>query len=186
MSNPNGNGNPSPTIKEDAEAIRAQLDTYAKPRDGLTKVVANQSHLWEEIYNGGVIAEQPRILIICIGETARGEYAGGQRTKLHRVDRNWQVIVMRGHGFKNLMTEGIGQAGTPGAIESFYDACETIRDGIRVMSNITAEDLVNYKGMRPLANIGPTPVANVFLDCICIEFDCAADIPEILVNGTTG
>ena len=186
MSNPNGNGNPSPTIKEDALAIKAQLDTYAIPRGGTVKVMANMSHLWEEIFNGGIISENPRILVCWTGETARGEYAGGERTKLHRVDRHWKVVIMRGHGFKNMVTEAIGKPNTPGYYEGFYDSVETVRDGIRVMSNITAEDLVDYKGTSPLPNVAQSQSANIFLDAYAVDFDCAADIPEVLVNGTTG
>lgn len=186
MANPNGGGNPSPTVREDAEAIRCQLDTYAKPRGGTVKVMANMAHLWEEVYNPALLNGAPRILIVWMGETARGEYAGGQRTKLHRVDRKWSVVVMRGHGFKNTTTESQGQPGTPGYYEDFYDAIETIRDGVRVMSNITAEDLVDYKGTRPLPNPAQSPAANVFLDAFMIEVECSCDIPEILVNGTTG
>jgi len=183
--NISGNGNPSPTVREDALAIKSQLDTYALPRGGKVKIMANMRHLWEEVLDT-TSSETPRILICWQGETARGEYAGGVRTNMHRVDRNWQVVVMRGHGFKSLVTESIGQPGTPGYYEDFYDAVETIRDGIRVMSNITAEDLVDYKGIKPLPNVGPSPSANVFLDAFQIEFSTAADIPQILSNGTTG
>jgi hypothetical protein len=186
--NPNisGNGNPSPTISEVLRAICDQLATYATPRGGTVKVVENESHLWEEIYNDGLVSEQPRIMVLFVGEVARGEYAGGERTKLHRVDRKFMVVVMRGHGFKNMAVESRGQPGTPGFYESFADSIETIRDGCRVMSNISVEDVVDYKGIRPLSGIGPSPSANVFLDCKAIEFACASDIPEILCNGTTG
>ena len=185
MSDTGDTQNPSPTIKEDAEAISAQLGQYAAKSGGTCKVVANQAHMWEELYPTAGLDMKPKILIMCTGETARGEYAGGDRTDLHRVDRNWQVVVMRGHGFKNLMSESQGQDGTPGAVQDFYDVLETVRDGIRVMSNISEEFPVNYKGIRPLPNVGPTPSSNVFLDCSVIEFDTAADIPRIL-DGTTG
>ena len=185
MGNPNGNGNPSPTVREDALAIKAQLDTYAIPRGGEVKIMANSRHLWEEVLSI-VSTEAPRILICWNGETARGEYAGGNRTKLHRVDRMWQVVIMRGHGFKNMVAESQGQIDTPDYYEDFYDTVETVRDGIRVMSNITAEDVVDYKSCRPLPNVGPGQSANVFLDAFVIDFQCAADIPEILINGTTG
>ena len=180
------NGNPSPTVRQDDEAIRAQLDSYAKPRGGTVKVMANMAHLWEEVLNPNLLAGAPRILIVWMGESARGEYAGGTRTKLHRVDRKWNVVVMRGHGFRNLLTEAQGQPNTPGYYEDFYDSVENIRDGCRVMSNITADDLVDYKGIRPLPNIAPNPSANVFCDAYSVEFETAADIQEILINGTTG
>lgn len=177
--NISGNGNPSPTIRECAKAIEAQMNIFAKPRGGTVEIMENEAHLWEKIYNGGLISEQPRIFILCVGERARGEYAGGDRTNLHRVDRRWQVIVGRGHGFKNMSADFKGQMGTPGYYESFDDSIETVRDGIRIMSNITVEDVVDYKGWRPLSNIGPSPSANVFLDFRTVEFETAADIPRI-------
>jgi len=186
MGNPSGGGNPSPTVREDALAIKAQLDTYAVPAGGCVKIMANMAHLWEEVLNPNLLTGSPRILIVWMGETARGEYQGGQRTKLHRVDRRWSVVVMRGHGFRNMAADAQGQPGTPGYYEDFYDSVETVRDGCRVMSNITAEDLVNYEGTRPLPNVASSPSANVFCDAFEISFSCAADIPEILVNGTTG
>lgn len=178
--------NPSPTIREDLQAIAAQLLTYAKPHGGTVKIMANMRHLWEEIYNGGVVDENPRILICWTGEKARGEYEGGEKTKLHRVDRMWTVVVMRGHGFTNGMTEIKGQPNTPGYYEDFADSIETVRDGVRVMSHLSQEDVVNYIGCEPLPNVAQGNVANIFMDCMQLRFSTAADIPEILINGTTG
>lgn len=166
------------TVSIEAARIKEQLDTYAVPRGGYCKVMANQRHLWEEIY---VVSDSPRILICYMGENARGEYEGGQRTRMHRVDRKWTVVVMRGHGFKNLLT-GEGLTGTQ---EDFYDSVETVRDGCRVMNNISEEFPVNYRSITPLPNVGPTQTANVFMDAYAIEFTTANDIPEITENGTT-
>ncbi len=180
------NGNPSPTIKENALLLKKQLESFALPRGGYVKIMANMSHLWEELYNKGLVNSQPRILILCTGETARGEYAGGERTALHRVDRNWNVVVMRGHGFKNQVAGGAPMTNPPPTDpEAFYDDLETIRDGCRVLVGISEEYPVNYKGIRPLPNVGPTPAANVFLDASVIEFDTAADIPALDGNGAT-
>lgn len=151
---------------------------YAKPRGGLVKVVENESHLWEEIYNGGLVAKEPRIFVLYLGETARGEFGGGDKTAMERVDRHWMVVIMRGHGFKNLSAVGQGQPDKPGYIEAFSDSCETVRDGCRVLKGISEEFPVDYKGLRPLAQIGPSPTANIFLDCKAVEFDTAADIPS--------
>lgn len=166
----------SPTIKENAAVIKQQLESYAHPRGGHVKVVANMRHLWEEIYQ---VSDSPRILICYTGENARGEYAGGQRTNLHRVDRQWTVVVIRGHGFND-----INPARTQ-EIEDFYDSVETVRDGIRVLADyLSAEDFVDYKTIRPLPGIAPTQTANVFMDAYAIEFATAADIPEIKEDGT--
>lgn len=179
-----GNGNPSPTARENALAIKAQMEVFANPRGGTVKIVENERHLWEEVMNNGIVDENPRILILWTGEIARGEYAGGDRTNMHRVDRQWMVVIMRGHGFKNLSTESSGQPGTPGYIEAFSDSCETIRDGIRVLKGISEEFPVDYKSIRPLPNIGPSQTANVFLDCKAIEFATAADIPAVIEGQT--
>lgn len=179
--------NPSPTIRENAHRIKKQLETFAQPRGGYVKIVANMSHMWEELYNTGLAGNPPRILILCTGEVARGEYAGGERTSLHRVDRQWNIVVMRGHGFKNKLADGAPMSNPPpNDPESFYDDIETIRDGCRVLQGISEEYPVDYKGIRPLPNVGPTPAANVFLDCVLIEFATAADIPALAGDGTVG
>jgi hypothetical protein len=164
------------TIANEADLIKAQLETYAKPRGGTVKVLANMRHLWEEIF---LLTDAPRILICYTGETARGEYAGGTRTALHRVDRSWQVVVMRGHGFNNLLP-----GGEVAGKEDFYDSVETVRDGCRVLQTISEEFPVNYKSIRPLPSAAPTAVANVFMDAFVIEFDTANDIPIINADGT--
>lgn len=177
--NVSGNGNPSPTIRECALAIETQMNVFAKPRGGSVEIMENEAHLWEKIYNGGLISEQPRILILCAGAKARGEYDGDRRTNLEREDRKWQVYVGRGHGFKSMTAENRGVPGTPGYYESFDDTIETIRDGLRILSNITVDDIVNYKGWRPVGNIGPSPAANVFLDWRVVEFETAGDCPSV-------
>lgn len=176
--------NPSPIISTVALMILAQLEPWAKDRGGYAKVVENESHLWEELLANSPVDQRPRVLIMSLGEKARGEYEGGERTAMERVDRSWMVVVMRGHGFKNLSVVGEGQPQTPGAIEPFSDSLETIRDGIRVLAGISEERPINYKGTRPIPGIGQTQVANIFLDCRAIEFDTAADIPAI-GNGVT-
>ncbi len=163
------------TIAQEAQMIMTQLNTYAKPRGGTVKVLANMRHLWEEIF---LLADNPRILICYTGETARGEYAGGQRTNLHRVDRSWQVVIMRGHGFSNLLT------GQDAGKEDFYDSVETVRDGIRVLKSISQEFPVDYKSIRPLPSAAPSQTANVFMDAFVIEFQTANDIPAIMDDGT--
>lgn len=164
------------TIANEADLIKQQMESYAKPRGGTVKIMANMRHLWEEIFQAD---DAPRILICYNGETARGEYAGGQRTNLRRVDRSWQVVVMRGHGFKNLLP-GNEEAGK----EDFYTSVETVRDGCRALLTISEEFPVNYKSIRPLPNAAPTQIANIFMDSYVIEFDTANDIPIINSDGT--
>jgi len=166
----------SPTIKENAAVIKQQLESYAVPRGGKVKVLANMRHVWEEIFQ---LDDAPRILICYTGENARGEYAGGNRINMHRVDRQWTVIVMRGHGFTNLVD------GVADGKEDFYDSVETIRDGCRVlMQLVTEDDFVDFKTIRPLPGLAPTQTANVFMDGYAIEFATSADIPEIMEDGS--
>ena len=160
------------TIAAEAARIKEQLEHYATPKGGTVKVMANTRHLWEEIFQQD---DAPRILIIYTGETARGEYAGGERTNLRRVDRSWQVIIMRGHGFSNTLP-----GGEVAGKEDFYDSVETVRDGIRVMDNISEEWPVNYKSIRPLPNAAPGQVANIFMDAFVVEFDWVFEFVELL------
>jgi len=173
--------NPSPTINSNAKLLKAHLESYATPRGGVVEIVENERHLIE--YLTKATAEKPIILILNQGEVARGEYAGGDRTALHRVDRKWMVVVMRGHGFKNI-SEAQGVEGTPAYVEPFSDSCETVRDGCRVLRGMSEEYPNNYENMMPLANLGQSFSANVFLDCRAILFSTAADIPVLDGNGT--
>jgi hypothetical protein len=184
--------NPSPIVETVAQTIKTQLQSFAAPRGGIVQIVENESHLWEEMYNGKLPTTQPKVFILWTGETARGEYAGGDKTSLHRVDRHWMVVIMRGHGFRKLLAEGIGPEPAPGApappagsTESFYNAVETLRDGIRVLQGISEEFPVDYLGITALPNIGPNPEANVFMDCRVIRFDTAADIPALTLSNAT-
>lgn len=170
--------NPSPIISTIAAAIKAQMEIYAKPRGGYVKILPNMRHLWEELL---VVDEKPRILIVPNGETARGEYAGGRNTNLHRVDRKWTVVMVRGHGFKNMMP-----GNEVNGIEDWTDSIETVRDGLRVLQGISEEFPNDYRGWSPMPNIGNSQAANVFLDAVSIEIFTAADIPAILEDGTTG
>ena len=134
--------------------------------------MANLRHLWEEISatNDG----KPSIFIVYTGETARGGF--NQANTLHRVDRQWMVVVMRGHGFKNLMADKGDQT------LSFYDVIETIRHLLRRMTNISEEFPIDYKGIEPMGNIGMNQSQNVFLDGFQIKFSTANDIPVVDEN----
>ena len=141
-------------------------------------MLANMRHLWEEIF---MIEDSPRILICYTGETARGEYEGGGRTEMRRVDRSWQIVVMRGHGFDNLVDNPESMAAGK---EDFYDSVEIVRDGIRCMINVSEEFPVNYRSIRPLPSAAPTQTTNVFMDAMVIEFTTANDIARINRDGT--
>jgi hypothetical protein len=163
------------TIEWQAEMIKAWLDVWVAPRGGYTKVLANPKHLWEEIF---VTDEKPRVLVCFNGEISRGGFTAANT--MHRVDRQWIVAIIRGHGFQNLASEGQGQDGTPGAIDPFYKNCETIRDKCRVLLNISEEPPIDYKGMDPMPSIAPYGSSgNVFLDGFAVKFSTANDIPAV-------
>jgi hypothetical protein len=165
------------TLEWQALTIQNWLNEWVEPRGGYTKVLASPKHLWEEIYKTG--DEAPRVLICFNGEKSRGDFK--QANTLHRVDREWLVAVLRGHGFKNLMAEGEGVSGSPGVIDPFYKDVQILRDRCRVMINITEEAPPDYKGMEPIPSIAPYgPSGNVFIDGYAIRFSVASDIPAIL------
>lgn len=166
------------TIAKEALVIQDWLKTWAEPLGGTVKIMISIAHLWEEIYSVQ-FQDQPRILIAFNGEIARGGF--NQANTLHRVDRQWKVVVLRGNGFKNTAAEGIGQTGTPGSLDPFYDNLETIRDLIRVLDNITEEKPVDYKSMTmlPLLSVGGQ-AGNIFLSGASIEFSTAQDLQAIV------
>ena len=159
------------SITNQAQQIGAVLASWAEPLGGTVKVMANMRHLWEEIY---LLTETPRVLVCFTGETARGSF--NEANTLHRVDRSWIVVVLRGHGFRNAMSE-------PGPTikeeQPFYDCVESVRDLLRTIVVISEEFPIDYKTTRPLPGSGPSQQANVFLDAYAIEFSTANDIPAI-------
>lgn len=163
------------SISEQANIFGKVLDELVAPTGGITKVMANTRHLWEEVF-GAAVDDAPRVLICFNAERSRG--AENQRNDLHRVDRDWIVVVMRGHGFRNKMAkddEGGGIAQT----DDFYTMCETIRDKIRTVLSGVGEFPLDYRGMRPLPGVAVPNQANVFLDAYQIDFSTANDIPGI-------
>lgn len=163
------------TAEWQAEFTKAWLETWVVPRGGYVKVLANPKHLWEEMY---LADERPRVLIVCNGEISRGGF--NQANTLHRVDRQWIVAVLRGHGFVNMVSEGQGQPDTPGAIDPFLKQVQILRDKCRVMVNITEEAPIDYKGFEPLPSIAPYGNSgNVFLDGYLIRYSTANDIAAV-------
>jgi hypothetical protein len=168
------------TVSIEAQLILKQLSAWAQPRGGTVKIMTSISHLWQEVYDLQ-FQDQARILIAFNGEKSRGGF--NQANTLHRVDRQWKVVVLRGNGFKNLAAEGVGQTGTPGSLDPFYDDVENIRDLIRAMNNITEEIPVDYSGMDALplvGNVGQT--GNIFIGAFVLSFSTANDLQQIVDN----
>ena len=159
-----------PSITEQAQYIGGAIASWAEPRGGSVKVMANMRHLWEEIY---LLSEAPRVLVAFNGEVSRGGFNLANR--LHRVDRSWMVVIMRGHGFRNAMSE----QGPTTKEEPFYDCVEIVREILRTITVITEEFPIDYKSIRPLPGSGPNNSANVFMDAFVLEFSTANDIPDV-------
>lgn len=158
-------------ISTQAQYIGAWLDEWVAPREGKTKVLANIRHLYEEVY-GMATDQAPRVLICFMGADARGGF--NERNTLDREDRQWSVVVLRGHGFKH---PGVSEP-TNGLPTAFYDDVEEIRGLCRRLTGISSEP-IDYKGIRPLPGVAQPGTANIFLDGYSIEFSTATDIPAI-------
>ena len=161
-------------ISDQANMIAQQLDDWVQPRGGQVKIMANTRHLWEEVYKHAVEGK-PKVLVCFNRERSRGSEQ--LRNGLHRVDRNWLVVVMRGHGFANKMAKT-----DAGITDDFYSDCETLRDRIRVIISVSEEFPVDYVGMSPLPGVAVPGMANVFLDAYSIEFNTANDIADITLD----
>lgn len=160
------------TTSEQATAIRDKIKEWADPRGGRCSIMQNQRHLWEELVDLPSAANlSPRVMVLCAGESLMLP----DQPDCHRVDRMWQVIVIRGHGFKDPMSGGVFQP--------FYDSVETIRDIVRTMIGISDYEgvpSVQYKGTKPLPSVLPTKEAGAFMDGVVIEFNTLNDIPMVV------
>lgn len=158
------------TISQGANLIKGGLEVWGQEYKAEVKIMANMRHLWEEIF---LQVENPRLLICFNGEIARGGFT--LANVQHRCDRQWIVVVMRGHGFLN----GQAEASKPGELP-FYDVLELIRDQLRCTLTISEEDPIDYKSIKPIPNVAPSQSSNVFMDAYSIEFSTANDIPAIV------
>ena len=160
------------TIAQQANQIGTWLSEQSQGSGASVELLANQRHLWESIYSMAVDGK-PKILICFDGETSRGGFP--QRNTMHRVDRNWVCVVMRGHGFDHT---GLNEPKVP-LPTAFYDDCEAVRDLIRRMTSISEEYPLDYVGMKPLPGVAQPGMANAFLDGYIISFTTANDLPAV-------
>ena len=165
------------SITEEATRLKAALTEWAEARGGTVSIMANMRHMWEQLFLPNNTA--PKILICYTGETSRVQK---NDEGLHRVDRQWSIAVVRGHGFKNLVAESDADTVTGAVIEDFYTSVETVRDLVRVRLDISAEFPVAYKGIKSLPNPGFSQSANAFLDAYVIDFSTANDIYGIVIE----
>lgn len=168
------------TISFQLKALFDRLDAFAQPRGGVTKIMHNQRHMWEELTTLPKDETAPRILIMYSGETARGGFE--EAHLLNRVDRLFDMVVIRGRGFKNAAMD---DPLSGGVVEPFSDSIETVRDLVRSMLNLSAENPIWYVSTKPLSSVLPSREASAFLDGMVLQFSAATDIPAIRIPRRT-
>lgn len=161
-------------ISQQEVALKTRIEEWAQPKGGVVRVMANQRHLWEELTTLPTDEAAPRVLILFAGEVVRG---GVERFSINRVDRTWQIIVVRGRGFVEVIGKDSLSGGT---LQPFHDSVEELRQVVRQMLNLSEEFPIEYSGVKPLPSIMSTPQAGAFLDAELLEFTTANDIPAIL------
>jgi hypothetical protein len=158
---------PELSISGEANRVKVVLEDWGSGEGWTVKIMANLAHLWEELK---VTSDKGRILIVYQGEEPRGSFADSD--ELHRVDRNWTLAIVRGHGKNSMMSDDVGNA------VAFYDAVEGIREAVRCAA-LSQEFPVHYKGMTPMSNIAPTQQASTYMDGMLMEYSTSHDLPAI-------
>lgn len=151
--------------------IAAQLQTWCDDHGGKVSVMANLSELWQELLT---FEDAPRLLVTFINQIPRGDDQLSGPT--HRVDRYWQVTIVRGHGFKNVIAEPLANQ------DAFLAAVDQVEGAIRTLLNVSGEFPVEYRGTRPVPQLADTKQQNIFLDAYAIEFSTAQDLPLIVLQ----
>lgn len=162
---------PAPlTAKQTSALIISALKPFADARGALCDAVDNLAHLWE--YVQAVAADdKPRIVVCWTGSQARGSTV--DQDVDHRDDRSWAIVLVCAKGFDET-TVRVGATK-----ESFMDTVEKCRDEVRRLRNVSEEFPVNYRSIRPLANIYGGQVPKVFYDSYAVEVTTAADLGRV-------
>ena len=154
------------SVARQADAIRESVQEWAEENGGTVLITSNLRDLWAKASQS---SQKPCLLICFTGERARGPF--GTAAVSHRVDRSWTVAVVRGRGFASTrgdtLTQSVGNA------DPFYDALESVRDLLRNASELTAEDVVDYKSIRPMQ------LGTLIIDGYLIEFTTANDLAKV-------
>lgn len=164
-----------PTLETQSARINATLTTWVTSRGGLVKQIANASHIWEEVPGDSLADSRPRVLFWFESENSKG--GQDRRNKMHRVYRSWRVVLMRGHGWANLVATG--DANQP---ESFLSAISSLRETIRLQDDVTEAPPVDYERLESLPNIAPGKASNIFLDSFQLRFTTENDLAAINTN----
>jgi hypothetical protein len=165
-------------ISDQLQWLRHRLQQYVEPRGGKVYVAANQAHLWELLFNAG---DAPCVFIACTGESN----ALPGEPDAARVMRDFEIIIVRGRGFKP--SADAAQTGeldplSGGIAEPFWDNCEDIRNLVRAMAGLGDESnwpRVVYREMRVLPSQMSGRGGSVFVDAVGIYISVPCDLPQI-------
>ncbi len=155
-------------IADQLNALQFALNDWVQQEAGVVQIAANQALLWEMAY---AASSKLRVIVCCTGEDIRGDFSIA--AALHRVDRQFVVLVTRGRSFTT--DRGMGLTQTVQDNPPLYDLVTRVRDTIRAMVGISVELPVDYKGFKsfPLED-------GLVMDAYQIEFSTAVDIPDIV------
>jgi len=164
-----------PNILTQSAHIGQALEAWASPRGGLVMILPSMGKLWEKAYEA---TEKPLLLVCFEREVARETL---RTPALHRVDRQWVVVVIRGkNGFKDVLAEARDNQ------PEFYKDVEAVRDVLRVILTISEEFPILYKSLEAIRVQARPDVSAVFLDGYAIRFSTANDIPAIILEAPGG
>lgn len=160
------------TIVEQAKDIKEAFDSWATSEGGRCIVACNIYDMWDMAANN---AQGPRAILAYFGETARGDFPTA--AILGRVDRHWQLAVVRPQGAASprgsQLTDQVGN-GRP-----FYDLVEEARDIIRatMLDPNWCEHPIDYRGIKSMQMVN-----GQVLDGYIIEFSIGTQLR--MVSGT--
>lgn len=146
-----------------AIAIRDLLSDWTTQRGGQCSIVSNFRAMWDQASQS---SQKPIVLICYLGERVRGPFSTAAAT--YRVDRTWNVAVVRGRGFASVRGDTLSES--VGGMDPFYNDVEAIRDMIREANYLSAEEPVDYKSIRPMQ------LGTLIIDGYLIEFSTAHDL----------
>ena len=182
MSLPIPEGSDGPlTVRQEAELVKAQLQDYVAKRGGSIAVMQSVAHLWEEVRKAAADGKALRVLIAWNGEEPWGD---SDKDTSHRVERRWLVAAVMPKPFEDELGDyGVKYRAVEGGEwvkEHVYDTVENLRDGVRVMTNVSEDVFPRYKGTSPMPNpFGGALGGNVFLNAYAIEFSTLNDVQQV-------
>ena len=154
-----------PLISDQATQISAWIGGYVTDMGGVSVVASNLRDMWNQASQAN---DRPIVYVCWLGDQARG---GDIARWVHRVDRQWGILVKRGRGFFANRGDSLNQ--TKGNAIPFYDVVEGVRDRIRQILSISEEGLVEFNSARP------QQLGSEILDAYLLTVTTANDLPTI-------